>query len=172
MNDRTVSEHELLIVRTFDAPRELVFRAFAEARHLARWWGPKGFVMGVHTLEFRPGGVFHYSMRSPGGQEMGGKFVYHEILEPEKIVYVSSFSDAEGGLTRHPMWPEWPLQVWNVVTFEEQQGKTLLTLRGYPLNAPEREVESFQQVHSGVRMGFRGTLDQLEEYLATRGGAA
>ncbi|HEU4741601.1 MAG TPA: SRPBCC domain-containing protein [Meiothermus sp.] len=172
MNDRTVSEHELVIIRAFDAPRELVFRAFAEARHLARWWGPKGLRIEVHTLEFRPGGVFHYSMRSPQGQEMWGKFVYREILEPEKIVYVSSFADAEGGLTRHPMWPEWPLEILNTLTFEEHGGKTILTLRGGPINAAQNEIEFFNEVQSGVRVGFKGTLDQLEEYLATRGGVA
>lgn len=156
---------ELVIVRTFDAPRELVFKAFAEAERLAQWWGPKGFAMGVHFLDFRPGGVFHYSMKAPGGMEMWGKFVYQEIVVPEKIVYISSFSDLALGLTRHPMWPEWPLEILNEVTLEEQDGKTTLTLRGYPLNVPQNELKFFHEVQKGVRTGFNATFDQLEAYL-------
>lgn len=165
MTDTPVPEQELVIVRTFDAPRELVFEAFSEAEHLAHWWGPKGFAIGVRALEFRPGGVFHYSMRSPQGQEMWGKFVYREIMVPEKIVYISSFSDAEGGLTRHPMWPEWPLEVLNILTLESQGHQTLLTLRGSPVNASEAEIKFFHKVQSGVKTGFGATFDQLEAYL-------
>lgn len=168
MNETPVAQ-ELVIVRTFDAPRSLVFAAFAEPERLGRWWGPKGFEMGVHRLDFRPGGVFHYSMKSPDGAQMWGKFVYREIIEPQKIVYLSSFSDAAGGLTRHPMWPEWPLEILNSVTLEEHQGKTTLTLRGYPINAPQNEMRFFLEAQKGVRLGFQGTLDQLERFLDEAG---
>lgn len=156
---------ELLITRTLNAPRELVFKAFAEAERLAQWWGPKGFAIEVKRLEFAPGGVFHYVMKSPDGMEMWGKFKYHEIIAPEKIAYASSFSDPLGGLTRHPMWPEWPLEVLNTITLEAQGSQTLLTLRGSPIHATEAEVKFFNEVQSGVKTGFNGTLDQLEQYL-------
>lgn len=156
---------ELFITRTFNAPRELVFKAFAEAERLAQWWGPKGFDIEVKHLEFRPGGLFHYCMKSPKGQEMWGKFIYREIVEPERLAYVSSFSDSDGGQTRHPMWPEWPLEVLNTLTLEEQNSKTILTLRGGPVNASEAEVKFFNQVQSGVKTGFNATFDQLEAYL-------
>jgi uncharacterized protein YndB with AHSA1/START domain len=81
-----VGERELVITRTFDAPRELVFKAWTDPEHLQHWWGPKGFTFDVAKLDFRPGGIFHYSMRSPDGHVMWGKFVYREIVEPEKIV--------------------------------------------------------------------------------------
>ncbi len=156
---------ELVITRTLNAPRELVFKAFAEAQRLAQWWGPKGFAIEVKHLEFAPGGVFHYSMKLPDGMEMWGKFVYHQIIAPEKIVYASSFSDAEGGLTRHPMRPEWPLEILNTLTLEQQNGKTTLTLRGGPINATEEEIRFFNEVQSGVKIGFNATFDQLEQYL-------
>ena len=73
--------------------------AWTEAEHLARWWGPKGFPISVVKLDLRSGGVFLYSMRFPEGHEMGGKFVYREIAEPGRLVFINSFSDAEGGVT-------------------------------------------------------------------------
>src|SRR5437868_5284478 len=91
--------NDLEITRVFDAPRKLVFKVWTEAKHLAQWWGPKGSEIEVKTFEFHPGGVFHYSM-SFGGGKMWGKFVYREIVEPEKIVFASSFADEEGNSIR------------------------------------------------------------------------
>ena len=59
-------------------------------------------------MDLRPGGTYHYGMRTPDGKEMWGRFVYREIIPPERIVFVNSFSDPEGGITRHPMAPTWP----------------------------------------------------------------
>src|SRR5437899_786150 len=85
------SERELAITRTVDAPRELVWKAFTEAERLVHWWGPQGSATVVHALDFRPGGVFHYSIRSPDGQVIWGTFVYHDIQAPERMVFVNSF---------------------------------------------------------------------------------
>ena len=164
--EMSAREGELVIARTFNAPRDLVFKAWSEAEHLAEWWGPKGFSMGVTKLDFRPGGTFHYSMRSPDGQEMWGKFVYEEIAAPERIVYISSFSDAEGKVTRHPMAPTWPLETRSELTFSEDDGRTLLVLRGGPQHATEEERKTFEGALKNVQGGFKGTFDQLEEYLA------
>jgi uncharacterized protein YndB with AHSA1/START domain len=95
-NMETQENYEFVYTRVFDAPRELVFKVWSEVDHLKNWWGPKGFEWGTANLDFRPGGVFHYSMRSPEGLEMWGKFEYREIEAPEKIVFVNSFSDPEG----------------------------------------------------------------------------
>ena len=95
-------ERELVITRAFDAPRELVWKAFTESDRLSQWWGPKGFTMLVRALDFRPGGVYHYSMRSPDGHIMWGKFIYREIQAPERLVFVNSFSDEEGNIVRSP----------------------------------------------------------------------
>lgn len=159
-------ERELVIERIFDAPRELVWRAFTESDRLARWWGPKGFTMLVLTLDVRPGGVFHYSMRSPGGDVMWGKFVYRDVHAPERIVFVNSFSDEEGNVTRAPLSPTWPLEILNTVTLTESDGKTTVTLRGGPINATEEERETFWNGQESVRQGFAGTFDQLAVYLA------
>jgi uncharacterized protein YndB with AHSA1/START domain len=160
-------ERELVITRTFDAPRELVFKMFTESEHLKNWWGPKGFTMNVARLELRSGGVFHYSQKSPEGQEMWGKFVYREIVEPEKLVFTNSFSDEEGNTVRAPFNPTWPLEILNILTFAEHEGKTTITLRGGPLFATEKELKTFEAAHDMIRKGFAGTFDQLAEYLAT-----
>lgn len=159
-------ERELIITRVLDAPRELVWKAFAESDRLAQWWGPTGFTMLVYTLDFRPGGVFHYAMRSPEGQVMWGRFVYRDIQPPERMVFVSAFSDQDGNVTRAPFSPTWPLEVLNMLTLSEAGGKTTLTLRGGPINATEEERETFWQAQDLLRQGFAGTFDRLAAYLS------
>ncbi|NEW05657.1 SRPBCC domain-containing protein [Paenibacillus sp. SYP-B3998] len=159
-------QNELLITRTFDASRELVYKAFTEPEHLINWWGPKGFTMNVTKLDLRPGGVFHYSQRSPEGHEMWGKFTYREIVEPEKLVFMISFSDEEGNTVRAPFSPTWPLEILNTLTLTENEGKTTITMRGAPLSPTEDELNTFKAAHDMVQKGFSGTFDQLDDYLA------
>ena len=160
------SGREFVITRVFNAPRELVWKAWTERERLMLWFGPKGFTIPTATLDFRPGGVFHYCLRSADGHEMWGKFVYHEIVPPERIVLVNSFSDEKGGLTRHPMSPTWPAEMLSTTTFAEQAGKTTVTIKWAPLNATEEERKTFDAGRDGMTMGWSGTFDQLAEYLA------
>ncbi|MFD0698237.1 SRPBCC domain-containing protein [Paenibacillus sp. GCM10027628] len=158
--------NELVITRSFDAPRELVFKAWTEAERLAQWWGPKGLTLSVSKLDLRPGGIFHYSMTSPDGNVMWGKFVYGEITPPEKIVYTNSFSDEEGNTIRPPFSAVFPLEIMNTLTLTEHEGKTTLTLRGGPINATEEELQFFAAMHESMKQGFGGTFEQLADYLA------
>ncbi len=130
-----------------------------------QWFGPKGFKMPVAKMDFRPGGIFHYCLRSPDGHEMWGKFVYREIVAPERIVLVNSFSDEAGGLTRHPMSPTWPLEMLSTFTLAEQEGGTTATVRWVPINATEEERKTFDAAHEGMKQGWTGTFDQLAAYL-------
>jgi uncharacterized protein YndB with AHSA1/START domain len=165
-SDSHAGVKDLVITRAFNAPRTLVWKAWTEPEQLTKWWGPKGMPISVHKFYLRPGGTFHYSMRAADGSDWWGKFVYREIKALEKIVFVNSFSDAKEKITRHPMWPTWPLEVFNTLTFTEQDGKTTLTLRGSPINATEEEQATFEAHIANVQQGFKGTFDQLEEYLA------
>jgi uncharacterized protein YndB with AHSA1/START domain len=158
------------ISRTFNAPRERVWAAHASAEALSQWWGPKGCAIRVIKLDFRPGGIFHYAMSfQPGAPEMFGRFIYREVLTPSRLVYVSSFSDAEGGVTRAP-FPQldgkFPLEVLNTMTFTEAGGKTTIDLRGGPINATDDERRMFAGMHDSMRGGFSGTFDQLDQFLA------
>jgi uncharacterized protein YndB with AHSA1/START domain len=165
--DVELQTKELVITRIFDAPRELVFKMWAHAEHLVHWWGPKGFEPIVKKLEFKPGGEFHYGMKGANGQELWGKFIYRDIVEPEKIVYVNCFSDADGNITRSPFMPNWPLEILNTITFEFDEGKTKLTIAARPINAPEEEMEVFRTNMGSMQQGFGSIIEKLEEYLAT-----
>lgn len=163
--EHLVLQDPFTIVRTFGAPLELVWRAHTEAGRLAKWWGVKGMATTVKRFELVPGGPFVYGMRSPAGQEMWGRFTYREIVPMKRLVYVSSFSDPEGGLTRAPFFEDWPLEVLNVLTFEESDGRTTLTLRGGPLQANEAELARYRAMHESMNGGFNATYDQLAAYL-------
>ena len=163
----SVADEELVISRVFNAPRDLVWKAWTEAERLARWWGPKGFALSVAKLDSRPGGIFLYSIRTPSGQEMWGKFVYLEISAPERIVFISSFADAQGNVTRNPMSATWPPEIINTLTLSEHDGRTTLTLRGGPHHASDEERKTFTDARANVQMGFKGTFEQLDEYLAS-----
>jgi uncharacterized protein YndB with AHSA1/START domain len=156
----------VIFSRSFDAPRDLVFKAWTEPERLMQWWGPKGFTMRAAKVDLRPGGVFHYAMTGPNDMEMWGKFVYREIDTPRRLSFVSSFSDAEGGTTRHPMAATWPLEVLSTLTFTEQGEKTVITGQAMPVNASAEEQTTFEDNETSVKAGFKGTLDQLEAYLA------
>jgi uncharacterized protein YndB with AHSA1/START domain len=168
MSLATPEQSEKLFVtrRVLAAPRALVWKAFSEADHLLKWWGPKGCTMLGGALDFRPGGRFHYGMRGPDGSEMWGRFVYEEIVEPERIVFVNSFSDPEGGLQRAFFSSDWPLEVRNTLSLVEENGMTTLTLRGGPIRATEAERAFFDSMHESMDNGFKGTWDQLEAHLA------
>lgn len=166
--DIAADAQEFVITRTLNAPQDLVWRAWAEADRLAKWWGPKGCSIRVHRLDFHPGGICLYTMTFPGSEDaMWGRFAFREILAPQKLTWVNSFSDAEGGITRPPFDDNWPLEILNEMTLtEEADGKTLLTLRAKPINATSEEVRTFDENRESLRLGYGGTWDQLEEYLA------
>ncbi|MCR8633892.1 SRPBCC family protein [Paenibacillus radicis (ex Xue et al. 2023)] len=162
----TNHDSELVITRIFNAPRELVFKVWTEAEHLKHWWGPTGFSIHVSKFDIRPGGIFHYSMKSSEGHEMWGKFVFHEIISPEKLVFVNSFSDPEGNTVRPPFSETFPIEILNVLTFTENEGQTTLTMHGGPVNATEEELQFFNSMRGSMQQGFAGTFGQLDEYLA------
>jgi uncharacterized protein YndB with AHSA1/START domain len=158
---------DFVISRVFDAPREMVWKAFTDPEHMKHWWGPKGFKVIVSKMDLRPGGTYHYCLKAPDGTPMWGKFVYREIIPPQRIVLIGSFSDEAGGITRHPMAPTWPLEMLSTFTFEDQPGgKTKFTVRWSPHNATDEERTAFEAGRTSMQMGWTGTLDQFADYLA------
>lgn len=151
-----VSDRELVMERVFNAPRELVFKAWTEPEHLAHWWGPKGWTLPVCTVDLRPGGEWHYCMRGPEGEESWGKATYREIVPPERLVYVDAFSDAEGNVnTALP-------QMVIAVEFFEHEGQTKVVSRSLFTTVEERDTV----LAMGAVEGMNETLDRLEAYLA------
>lgn len=156
---------DFVISRTFDAPRALLFSVWTEPRHLQQWFSPKGFTVLKALLDLRPGGTYHYGMLTPQGTEMWGKWLIREIVAPEKLVWINTFSDPQGGLTRHPFSPQWPLHMMTTVTFDEQDGKTTVTIRWSPYQATEAECKEFDARRDSMKQGWGGTLDNLEAYV-------
>ena len=158
---------DFVISRTFNAPRDLVWKCFTDPERMKHWWGPKGFKVIASRMDLRPGGTYHYGLQSPNGQAMWGKFVYREIVPPERLVLITSFSDEKGATTRHPGHESWPLEMRSIFTFENAPGgKTKFTVRWTPYNATEAEVQTFDSNRTSMTQGWSGTFEQLEAYLA------
>jgi len=159
------SDGAFVISRQFDAPRDLVWDAWTKCEHLEKWFGPKGTKVTTCKLDFRVGGTLLYALREPDGSEMWGKWTFREIEKPKRLVLLSSFSNAKGDVTRHPMAPDWPQQTLSTTDFEERDGKTIVTIHWSPYNATEVEKTMFENNHQSMQGGWGGTFEQLESYL-------
>ena len=159
--NENAEEQEIVITHIFDAPRELVWKYWTDPKYFMRWWGPEGFTTPVSEMDFRVGGVYLNCMWSPEGENYWSTGVYREIIEPERIVYTDSFSDAGGNIvpaSYYEMSGDWPLELLVTVTFEEQEGrKTKLTLKHAGIPAGEdRDL---------TEAGWNESFDKLVEDL-------
>lgn len=157
-----VADNEFFLTRIIDAPRELVFQAWTEPRHLSRWWGPKGFDNPVCELDARPGGAYRITMRGPDGTDYPIIGVIREMTLPSLLVMTLDC----GG---HP--PAWhdmidPLRtsdnpagiMLQTVSFEDLDGKTRLSIRTRAASAAI--LEAMQKI--GINEGWAGSLNRLE----------
>ena len=140
------SDREIVVTRVFDAPRALVFKLWTDPKHLAHWWGPNGFTITTHEMEFKPGGVWRFAMHGPDGRNYQNVNVYVEIVEPERLVY------------RHVSAPQFQM----TVTFADDGGKTKLTAQMLFESAALRDqtVKTF-----GAVEGLKQTLGRLAEHV-------
>ncbi|WP_246320470.1 SRPBCC family protein [Paenibacillus qinlingensis] len=157
---------QLEITRIVKAPLELVYSVWTQPEHLAAWWGPTGMELTVKALDVRPGGIFHYGMKSPEGFEMFGRFSYREVEAPTKLVYVTSFADSDGNIIRAPFSSVFPLEIITELTMTEEDGHTIITMKGGPINATEEEIQFYASMKGSMEQGFGGTFKQLDDYLA------
>jgi len=158
-------KHEgLKIVREFNAPKTLVFDAFSTAEAFAEWWGPAETPVTVEHFDFKQGGKAHYKMEG-NGQIMWGVLNFKNIVRPDLLEYVSSFSDETGKICKSPFPFDFPLEIFNRLTFEENNGITTLTLSGHPINATAEQEATYNSMIENMNQGFAGMLDQLESYL-------
>jgi uncharacterized protein YndB with AHSA1/START domain len=153
--------------RRFAASRDDLWRALAEPERMAQWFGPKGVPVIASQMDFRPGGFYHYELRTPDGGSMWGLFAYREIEKPTRIVLVDSFSDGNRGLTRHPLSETWPLKMETTFLLADAESDGAeLTLRARPVEASADEVATFAGALEAMGNGWAGTLEQLDAYLA------
>ncbi len=160
------TDRELVITRVFDAPRELVWKAFTDRDRMSKWWGMKGLTTRVLELDLRPGGTFLYVMRMPDGRELCGKWVYREIVAPELLVVVHFTTDETGNPIPHPYDPKLPPEMLTTSRFREDAGRTTLELRSVPINETPAQRAAFNQLADAMEEGFNNSLDLLDEYLA------
>lgn len=153
------------ISRLLKAPRALVWEVYSQAEHLANWLGPKGSTISHSALDFREGGSYLYSMKV-GDTDLWGKWLIREIKAPEKIVVIQHFSDPQGGTTRNPWNPEWPMRTLATTTLTEVDGGTLLNIEWQPYEASAAEEDVFAAAHASMNDGWSGNLDVLEDYLS------
>jgi uncharacterized protein YndB with AHSA1/START domain len=167
MKKQTDKKEGLKIVREFKAPRTLVFQAFSTADAFAEWWGPVGMPITIKHFEFKKGGRLHYKTEG-GGQIMWGLFKYGNIVSPELIEFVNSFSDEDGNICKPPFPTAFPLEISNQITLRENNGITALTLESHPLNATPEQEATFYSMTNNLSGGFAGTFNQLEAYLTKK----
>lgn len=158
MANNTANEPErMVITRIFDAPRELVWKAWTDPQYVMQWWGPKGFTSPICRIDFRVGGKFLCCMRSPDGQEFWNGGEYHEIVPHEKIVSSMYFADAEGNKVDPSVYGiehEAIADACDVTLFEDLgNGQTKLTFIG---NETKEEAEN-----SGQAEGWNQILEKL-----------
>lgn len=159
-------DRELVITRIFNAPRDLVWKAFTDRDRMAKWWGMKGLTTRVLELDLRPGGTFLYVMRMPDGREMCGKWVYRDIVAPELLVVVHFTTDETGKPIPHPYDPNLPPEMLTTSRFREHAGRTTLELRSVPTNETPAQRAAFNKLAGAMEEGFNNSLDLLDEYLA------
>jgi len=163
--NQTDKKNGLKIVRDFKAPKSLVFQAFSTAEAFAEWWGPAGMPMTIVHFDFKQGGKLHYKMEGHG-QTMWGIFHYHNIVKPDLIEFVSSFSDEAGTICKAPFPMDFPFEIFNQLTLSEKDGITTISLFGYPINATPEQEATYTAMMANMTQGFEGTLNQLDAYLA------
>jgi len=136
---------DLVLTRVFDAPREVVFKVWTDPKHVAQWWGPRGFQTTIHEMDVRRGGRWRYAMRGPDGNDYPFDGVFIEVVKPERLVF-------DGAILGDPK-----LGVWTEVTFADDEGKTKVSVR---------QAYSFESdATRGAPIGWNQQFDRLVEYL-------
>lgn len=166
MEDKLNTEVKPFIIsRTFYATIDFLWQMWTTPEHLKHWWGPKDSAVKYSKIDLRPGGSYHYCLMGPDGKEIWGKQVYREIEKSKQLVFVNSFSDERGSITRHPLAPEWPLEMLTIVSFVDNDGKTIVTVEWIPMNADKEEVKTFDLSRRSMNEGWSGSFDKLEAYI-------
>jgi uncharacterized protein YndB with AHSA1/START domain len=155
------------IARSFPVSQERLFQACTRVEDLKHWMAAPGMKVIKAEQNLKPGGTYHYGTASANGQEMWGKITYTEITPNSRLVYLQSFSDPQGGITRHPMAPTWPQELVTIVELiPEGPKQTRLRVSWVYAGIDDIEAQTFHAAHEGMKGGWSGTLDNLQAYLA------
>ena len=148
---RDYDDRVLVIERTFDAPRALVWKAFTQTKHIAQWMGPRDYPSKFHDADVRPGGKWRGTLRAvDGSRELGQGGEYQEVKEPERLAFTFYWDQDDGS-----RGPETLIEI----DFTERGGKTLMTFR--------QGVFNTTQNRDGHNRGWNSSFDRLADYLAS-----
>jgi uncharacterized protein YndB with AHSA1/START domain len=153
-----------VLERVFDAPRELVWKAWTDPALLPRWYGPKVETI-VHRLELKPGGLWLVEMRM-GARSMYQRVEYTEVSPPRRLVWLHSSSDADWNVIASPMMADWPRVLLTTVTFEEDGSQTRLRLTWVPHEPSAAEIACFAAAIGGAERGWAAGMELLAKLLA------
>ncbi|TGL61574.1 SRPBCC family protein [Leptospira sarikeiensis] len=143
----TTTETEIIGIRTFDAPRELVWEVWTDPKQVAIWWGPNGFTNTIYEMDVKPGGVWRFTMHGPDGTDYANHIQFIEVVKYEKLVY--DHGDDSN-----------PKQFHVTVLFEKEGSKTKLTMTSkFPTK------ENLDQVKGYAIEGLGQTLERLREFV-------
>lgn len=151
-SDVALEARSIVTTRMIDAPRDVVFAAWTDPKHLANWWGPNGFTTTTSAFDMRPGGVWRFVMHGPDGRDYQNLITYEEIRPPELISYRHGGGDDLE-----------PVLFATTVTFDDVGGKTLLTMRAVFPTAEARDYVTRE--HHAVE-GGQQTIARLADYVA------
>ncbi len=145
----STADREIVTTRLIDAPRELVFEAFTDQKHVGHWFGPDGFTTATRSMDVRPGGKWIFVMHGPDGTDWPNVVPYEEVTPPKRLVYLHG-DDKE------------PDMFHTTVTFDDEGGKTALTMRAVFKTAAARE---FVVRERGAIEGGKQTIARLDAYV-------
>ncbi len=149
-----LAEPELVIMRVFNAPRDLVWKAWTDPKYAVHWWGPKDYPATHLEMDVRPGGVWRGTLRAvEDGRELTHRGVFREVTVPERLVFTFAW-DEEG---------ERGLETLVTISFTDQNGKTLMTFRQIPFQSTEER--------EGHRGGWTSAFDRFDEQLQSLQGS-
>lgn len=153
-----------ILERSFDAPRELVWRTWTHPNLVHRWYGP-GVETVIHRMDVAPGGLWLTEMKMGGGSGYQ-RVEYLEVVPPERLVWLHSTADANWNVAGNPMMPDWPRTLLTTVTFSESGGKTDLRLTWIPHEASDAEIACFAGAIAGLDRGWGTGMVKLAQILA------
>ncbi len=162
---------EYVLDRIFDAPREMVWRAWTDPELVKRWYGP-GIETIIHGFDLRAGGAWLNEMKWGGNSDFS-KMVFQEVADDSKLVWHHSSTDAQWNVIANPMMPDWPQVLLTTVLFEDRQDKTFVRLSQIPIGASDAEIACFTSTMSGMDNGWgKGytIIDEMLTEMRSQGG--
>ena len=155
---------EYILDRVFDAPRDMVWRAWTDPELLSRWYGPNIETV-IHRFDLKPGGAWLNEMKM-GAKSDFSKMVFQEVVPPEKLVWHHASTDSDWNVAANPMMPDWPRLLLTTVTFEDWGNQTNVRLSQIPMDATDVEIACFAGMMDGMSKGWGSGYAIMDDIFA------